>query len=199
VGPDTIRRTFVAVLVAILLVGTAGVSVWLMASAGVLSLGNDGTLPGAPLSTGTLAQASSATIPAAGGFRVAQPRDPFAPLITQPTETTVPQESTSTTGGTSTTGTGASTSTTGGTTSTTGSTTSTTSNVPTGTRVSLLEIRDESGVKKAVLTVDGETFTVGVGDTFADDFKVISLSTSSGVFMYKDSVFTLAVGQSIIK
>jgi hypothetical protein len=65
--------------------------------------------------------------------------------------------------------------------------------------VSLLEIRDESGVKKAVLTVDGVTYTVGVGDTFAVDFKVISLAADSGVFMYKDLVFTLAVGQSIIK
>jgi hypothetical protein len=70
---------------------------------------------------------------------------------------------------------------------------------PTGKRVSLLEIRDEGGVKKAVLTVDGQTYTVGVGDTFATDFKVISLAASSGVFMYRDSVFTLAVGQSIIK
>jgi len=50
-----------------------------------------------------------------------------------------------------------------------------------------------------VLTVDGQTYTVRVGDTFAEDFKVISLGISSGVFMYRDSVFTLAVGQSIIK
>ena len=65
--------------------------------------------------------------------------------------------------------------------------------------MTLLEIRDESGVRRAVLTVDGQTYTVGVGSTFATDFKVVSLGTSSGVFMYRDSVFTLAVGQSIIK
>jgi hypothetical protein len=201
-GRGTLRRTFVAVLVAVLLVGTAGASVWLMASSGVLSLGGDRQLPGAPESGGQ--NAGGATIPAAGGFRVAQPRDPFAPLITSPSSTTTPDGST-TTGGdsTTTTGGGSTTTTTGGgsTTTTTsgGSTTTTTSDTPTGKRVSLLEIRDQGGVKKAVLTVDGQTYTVGVGDTFAVDFKVISLATSSGVFMYRDSVFTLAVGQSIIK
>lgn len=210
-GRGTLRRTFVAVLVAVLLVGTAGVSVWLMASSGVLSLGGDGKLPGAPGSGAVGPDGAGATIPAAGGFRVAQPRDPFVPLITSPTSTTVPGDSTTTTGGdgtTTTAGDGSTTSTTSGgsttsssTTSTTagGSTTSTTGDAPTGKRVSLLEIRDQGGVKQAVLTVDGQTYTVGVGDTFATDFKVISLSTSSGVFMYRDSVFTLAVGQSIIK
>ncbi|MBN2113810.1 MAG: hypothetical protein JW785_06765 [Acidimicrobiia bacterium] len=211
-GRGTLRRTFVAILVAVLLVGTAGTSVWLMASSGVLSLGGDGRLPGAP-DPGTAGPSGSAgTIPAAGGFRVAQPRDPFAPLVTSPTSTTLPDGST-TTGGdgstTSTTGGSTSSTTGGGTTSSTsstststtsgGSTTSTTGDQPSGKRVSLLEIRDEGGVKKAVLTVDGQTYTVGVGDTFATDFKVISLATSSGVFMYRDSVFTLAVGQSIIK
>jgi len=202
-GRGTLRRTLVAVLVAVLLVGTAGASVWLMASSGVLSLGGDQQLPGAPENSGQ--DPGGVTIPAAGGFRVAQPRDPFAPLITTPTSTTTPDGSTTTGGGsTTTTGGGSTTSTTGGgstTTTTTsgGSTTTTTSDTPTGKRVSLLEIRDQSGVKTAVLTVDGQTYTVGVGDTFATDFKVISLAASSGVFMYRDSVFTLAVGQSIIK
>lgn len=202
-GRGTLRRTVVAVLVAVLLVGTAGASVWLMASSGVLSVGGDRQLPSAPESGGQ--NAGGATLPAAGGFRVAQPRDPFAPLLTTPTSTTTPDGST-TTGGESTTTTGGGSTTTtttgGGSTTTTtsgGSTTTTTSDTPTGKRVSLLEIRDQGGVKKAVLTVDGQTYTVGVGDTFATDFKVISLAASSGVFMYRDSVFTLAVGQSIIK
>jgi hypothetical protein len=50
-----------------------------------------------------------------------------------------------------------------------------------------------------VVSVDEVTYTVGVGDTFAGDFKVISLDSDSGVFMYGDNVFTLSVGQSIIK
>ncbi len=197
------RRTFVAVMVAMLLVGTAGASVWLMASSGVLSFGGDQDLPGAPGPGASLPGGEAASIAAAGGFRVSQPRDPFVPLITVPTSTTAPGDTSSTTGGeTTTTGGGATTTTGGGeTTSTTagGSTTTTSPDTPAGKRVTLLEIRDEGGVREAVLTVDGTTYTVEVGDTFADDFKVISLGTSSGVFMYRDNVFTLAVGQSIIK
>jgi hypothetical protein len=197
------RRTLVAVMVAMLLVGTAGASVWLMASSGVLSFGGDQGLPGAPGPGATVPGGEAAAIAAAGGFRVSPPRDPFAPLITAPTDTTAAGETTTTGGGTTTTTGGGTTTTTGGsgTTSTTagGSTTTTSPDTPAGKRVTLLEIRDEGGVREAVLTVDGVTFTVEVGDTFADDFKVISLGTNSGVFMYRDSVFTLAVGQSIIK
>jgi hypothetical protein len=189
----------VAVLVAMLLVGTAGTSVWLMASSGVLSFAGDQRLPGAP-GPGATAPAGEAAMAAAGSFRVSPPRDPFAPLIIAPTSTTVPGETTTTGGETTTTG-GETTTSGGGTTTTTGggSTTTTSPDTPAGTRVALLEIREEGGVREAVLTVDGVTFTVAVGETFADDFKVISLGTSSGVFMYRDSVFTLAVGQSIIK
>jgi hypothetical protein len=49
------------------------------------------------------------------------------------------------------------------------------------------------------VTVDGVTYTVGVGDEFADDLKVVSLSATSGVFQIDTRVFTLAVGQSILK
>jgi hypothetical protein len=200
VAAATGRRTFVAVLVAMLLVGTAGTSVWLMASSGVLSFGGNQDRPGAPGPGATLA--AGEPIAATGGFRVSPPRDPFVPLITVPTST-VPPETSSTTGGETTTTGGETTTTSGGgsTTSTTGggTTTTTSPDTPVGKRVTLLEIRDEGGVRQAVLTVDGVTYTVKVGDTFADDFKVISLGASSGVFMYRDSVFTLAVGQSIIK
>jgi hypothetical protein len=63
----------------------------------------------------------------------------------------------------------------------------------------LLEVRDEAGGRVAVIEVDGQTYTVGVGDTFAVSFKVVSLSENGGVFTYGDSAFTLAVGQSIVK
>ena len=210
----TLRRSLLAVIVSLLLVATAVASIWLMASSGVFSLGGDGNLPGAPGAGASAQNAEGSAFPAAGGFHVLQPRDPFQPLVTAVPLTTLPEDSTTTTGGetTSTTG-GETTSTTGGeTTSTTtgdsttststtstSSTTTTQGDTPDQTRVSLHEIRDESGVKKAVLEVDGETFTVGVGDTFAEDFKVVSLADNSGVFMYRDNVFTLAVGQSILK
>jgi len=214
----TLRRSLLAVVVSLLLVGTAVASIWLMASSGVFSLGGDGSLAGAP-GGGVVAQnAEGSGFPAVGGYHVLQPRDPFRPLVTVApvtttsggeTTTTSGGETTSTTGGettsttggeTTTTSGGESTTTTSSTTTTTSSTTTTTQgDTPDGTRVALHEIREESGVRTAVLEVDGETFTVGVGDTFADDFKVVSLSDDSGVFMYRDNVFTLAVGQSILK
>jgi hypothetical protein len=118
---------------------------------------------------------------------------PFRPLI---------ESTTTTTGGTTTT-TGGTTTTTGdGTTTTTagdGATTTTEGFEPETRRVVLLEIRDEDGTRKAVVTVDGETYIVAVGETFAENFKVVSLSENNGVFLFGDSAFTLAVGQAILK
>ena len=77
--------------------------------------------------------------------------------------------------------------------------TTTIDDTPAGIRVVLLEVRDEGGTLVAVVEVDGVTYTVGVGDTFATSFKVVSLNETGGVFTYGDSAFTLAVGQSILK
>jgi len=214
----TAKRTLVSVLVSVLLVATAVPAPWLMASAGVFG-GGEQPVPGAPQSTtdSTLSAASGA---GAGnlslGFYVAQPRDPFAPLIVVPvTTTTVGDESTTTTttgdgdGSTTTTtagdGDGSTTTTTAGdgdgsTTTTSGDTTMTTAgDSPDGVRVVLLEVREENGSLVAVVEVDGETHTVGIGATFGDRFKVVSLTETGGVFTFGDSAFTLAVGQSIFK
>ncbi len=85
-------------------------------------------------------------------FQVSQPRDPFRPLITED--------------------------------SSTGDTGNGTDNGfdPTGIRVTLVEIRDVSGVLRATVKVDGTDYDVGVGDTFATNFKVVSLDPTSGVF-----------------
>lgn len=196
------RRTLLSVFVSVVLVATAVASVWLMASAGVFT-GAEQALPGAPGSgTDTTVQAGSGgPIGINSGIQVVQPRDPFEPLIVSTggeggegggeTTTTVAGGETTTTvaGGETTT-----------TTTTVAETTTTTSgDNPTGIRVSLIEVRDESGTLVAVVEVDGETYTVGVGDTFAGNFKVISLTDNSGVFTFGDSAFTLSVGQSILK
>jgi len=189
------RRTLLSVFVSVLLVGTAVASVWLMASAGVFT-GGEAALPGAPAGSGTLVAAPAGTVSIAPGFQVAQPRDPFEPLITSPGGD---DGSTTTTGG------GGSTTTTtggGGSTTTTvagGTTTTTQGDDPDGIRVKLLEIRDEASGRVAVVEVDGVAYTVKVGDTFATSFKVVSLTLNGGVFTYGDSAFTLAVGQSILK
>jgi len=197
------KRTLASVLVAVLLVATAIAAMWLMASAGVFA-GAEQPLAGAPESTteSTLSGAAGVgSLKINSGFQVSQPRDPFEPLIGSDggTTTTIDDESTTTTAGD-----GSTTTTTAGdgstTTTTAGSTTTTTAgDSPDGIRVVLLEVRDEGGSLVAVVEVDGETHTVGVGDTFAVSFKVISLTESGGVFTFGDSAFTLAVGQSILK
>ncbi len=186
------KRTLMSVLVALALVGTAVASVWLMASAGVFT-GGDPNLPSAPAGSTSTTSGSGAPIDLSGDYQVAQPRDPFKPLVVTTSEST-----TTTQGG------GGDTTTTvpGGSTTTTvaGSTTTTTQgNQPDGIRVMLLEVRTESGGRVAVVEVDGVTYTVGVGDTFATSFKVVSLSDNGGVFTYGSNAFTLAVGQSILK
>lgn len=188
-----VKRTLVSMLVGMLLVATAIASLWLMAASGVFT-GEEAPLPQAP--GGNRSAFGSAQTDALLSGQVDQPRDPFEPLITAPpsdgpTGTTEPGDGTTTTAP-------------GGTTSTTttpgGTTTSTTTgDAPGTTRVTLLEVREEGGVLIAVVEVDGETFTVGVGDTFADSFKVIDLTESGGVFTFGDSAFTLSVGQSILK
>jgi len=197
------KRTLASVLVAVLLVATAIAAMWLMASAGVFA-GAEQPLAGAPESTTESALSGAAGVGSLkinSGFQVSQPRDPFEPLIGSDggTTTTIDDESTTTTAGD-----GSTTTTTAGdgstTTTTAGSTTTTTAgDSPDGIRVVLLEVRDEGGSLVAVVEVDGETHTVGVGDTFAVSFKVISLTESGGVFTFGDSAFTLAVGQSILK
>ncbi len=188
-------RSLTASVVAILLVATAVVSVWLIATSGVFAAagpGLDGPLPAAPGTIAPLAAADDG-LGLTSAFQVAPPRDPFRPLI----------ESTTTTTGATTTTTGGTTTTTGdGTTTTTagdGATTTTEGFEPETRRVVLLEIRDEDGTRKAVVTVDGETYIVAVGETFAENFKVVSLSENNGVFLFGDSAFTLAVGQAILK
>lgn len=184
------KRTMLAVGLSLLLVAAAVTSVWLMASAGVFRA-SEARLDPAP-SSGAIAAAPGSAFAGADAYTVSQPRDPFRPLLvppptTPPTDTTQP---------------GATTTTVPGQTTTTipGQTTTTSpSDTPDGIRVILHEIRTEGGVRVAVISVDGVSYTVKVGDSFAGSFKVVSLSENGGVFTYEDNAFTLAVGQSILK
>lgn len=186
------KRTLVSVFVSLVLVATAGASVWLMASAGVFT-GAEGALPSAPVvpGAGVIAGPSGGGISPSVGL--GQPRDPFQPLITAP-EVPDDGETTTTVPGATTTVPGATTTVPGGSTTTT-----TVSDTPDGIRVKLLEVRETGSGRLAVVEVDGETYSVLVGETFATDFKVVSLTANGGVFTYKGSAFTLAVGQSILK
>lgn len=183
-------RTLAASVAGILLVVTGAGAVWLIAGSGVFASSSpslDGPLPAV---VGTVPGAGpGGALPLASGFQVSQPRDPFKPLTSEPS----PTSSTIPGGTTPTTGPG------GATTTQPGGTTTTAGFEPEGTRVVLLEVREEDGVLKAVVTVDGVTYVVGVGETFADHFKVVSLTENGGVFQYGDAAFTLAVGQAILK
>jgi hypothetical protein len=186
----TATRSLTASVVAILLVATAVASVWLVATSGVFAAagpGLDGPLPAAPETIPNLA-VTGGGLGLTSAFQVAQPRDPFAPLSEEPASTTTTQP-------------GQTTTTQPGQTTTTqpGQTTTTDGFEPDTRRVVLLEIRETGDTREAVVTVDGETYVVTVGQSFAENFKVVSLSENSGVFLYGDSAFTLAVGQAILK
>lgn len=71
---------------------------------------------------------------------------------------------------------------------------------PTGTAVSLISITTlGDGSRQAVVRVAGTDYTVGVGETFAGSYQVVTLTDSGGTFLFGDSPFALAVGEEILK
>ncbi len=165
------KNSGTAAAVSILLIGLAVAAAWMFVAPSVFG-GGESVLEG-PLAESTLAAPATSEliegVKVLGSFQVSQPRDPFRPLITED--------------------------------STTGTTSDGTGNGfdPSGLRVTLVEIRDVAGVLRATVKVDGTDYDVGVGDTFAGDFKVVSLDPNSGVFLYGDNAFELSEGQEILK
>ena len=75
------RRTLLAVVVSLVMVGTAVSSVWLMASAGVFDTGGDSVpRPAIGATTDSTAPGEQVTVTGAAGV-FGQPRDPFEPLV----------------------------------------------------------------------------------------------------------------------
>jgi hypothetical protein len=70
---------------------------------------------------------------------------------------------------------------------------------PGTTTVVLVEITEVDGVPRAIITVNGTTYDVGVGDTFAGVYQVVSISPDTVVLLFGDNAFTLSVGQQILK
>lgn len=75
--------------------------------------------------------------------------------------------------------------------------TTTTVTTPTGlARVTLVSIASDQS--SANFTVDGTSYSnVGVGQIFADYFKLISISINSVVILYGDSEYTLYLGETL--
>lgn len=67
------------------------------------------------------------------------------------------------------------------------------------TRVVLRDIFRKNGRLWATVEVNGKDFTVQPGDTFDDNFQLISLTNSCGDFAFGDSRFSLCLGQEVRK
>ena len=162
----------VAAAVAIVMIGLAIAMGWLLISGGFFGGAVDPVLEG-PFADTQIATAAPAAL--AEGMRIesavqfSQPRDPFRPLIT---EAAVAGDGSGGGGGTG---------------------------VTNGSTVTLQEINSVDGVLRATVIVDGVTYIVGVGDTFAGSFQVVSLDADSGVFLNGDNAFEPSVGQQILK
>lgn len=68
-----------------------------------------------------------------------------------------------------------------------------------GTRVELLDIFMQDGVRFASVQVEDEIHNVKEGDTFAGSYRVVSLTDECGTFVLGDERFTLCIGQEVFK
>lgn len=161
---------------AILLIGLGVAAAWLAVAPGL----GDGT----QVLSGDLAAANVVEVEGSpllegmrvnGNFQFSQPRDPFRPLIVE--GGVIISDGTTDT--------------------TTDGTTATTQVV--GTVVTLLDIYDVAGALRARIEVAGVEYDVGVGETFATNFKIVSLDPDSAVILFGDNAFELLIGQEIIK
>ena len=127
-------------------------------------------------------------------------RDPFVPLIVEPTAAASPGTEGTTDGTTGETTGG----TTGGTTGETTGGTGTGESPPppggegggqisvTGREVVLVDVIDDDS---AQVEVDGDTFTVSEGETFSHNFELVSVDGSCARFLFGDESFTLCEGE----
>ncbi|MBT8211969.1 MAG: hypothetical protein KJN71_02355 [Acidimicrobiia bacterium] len=169
-----LTRTLSAFVAGLLLPATAATALWLMVSGGVFSSAAAAPAPfvqSAPVVDASPLQVEE-SVTVVGAFQVSQPRDPFRPLITPDSPIVgIPGVGGEPGGGFT----------------------------PSGKTITLLEIKTVDGDLVAVVTVGTTTYEVGVGDTFAGSFSVVSLESDRGVFLFGDKAFELKVGQQILK
>lgn len=72
---------------------------------------------------------------------------------------------------------------------------------PAGTarRVSLVDVFTQDGARKATVEVDGTEYTVSEGETFASNYRLLTLTNRCGTFVFGDERFTLCIGQEVRK
>lgn len=72
-------------------------------------------------------------------------------------------------------------------------------NTSSAVTVSLLDIRKQSGKLVATVDVNGKDYNASEGQTFANNFSVVELSSSCGTFVFGDERFSLCIGQEVRK
>jgi hypothetical protein len=63
-----------------------------------------------------------------------------------------------------------------------------------GHRVTVIDVFTQGGQQMVQVEVDGQTFTVGEGEEFSDNFRVESISGTCASFLFGDEPFTLCEG-----
>ncbi|MGH2706208.1 MAG: hypothetical protein ACRDJ4_14320 [Actinomycetota bacterium] len=188
IGPSRRVNPALLVVLAIVAVVAVGVLVFQLFSGGPEE--TPSVSPPRTTTPTTPAPRTTATAsPPPETFEVFESKDPFRPLVVA--------------GG----GGGAAAGTTTGTTGTaTGTTTGTTSvgaagaSAPTGgQRVSVLDVFDDQGTTKVQVKVGGTVYTVTAGQTFASNYKLVSVSGSCATLLRGDDKFTLCEGEEVIK
>lgn len=171
-------RGLSAAAVALIMIATAVAATWLIVTSGVLAPAagvSDRPVNVAVAGRQPVVQTEEA-VPVNGAFQLSQPRDPFQPLITE--ESIL-----------------------GGIPGVGGAPGSGTDNggFQPGNSISLESIDDVDGELVATIVVNGVTYKVKEGETFAGSFKVVALTEESALIQFGDIVFELKVGQQILK
>jgi hypothetical protein len=65
-----------------------------------------------------------------------------------------------------------------------------------GKSLQLVGLFLDAGVEKAQVTVDGVTYQAAPGDTFADEFVLVSIADPCANFSWQTSTFTLCLSQT---
>jgi hypothetical protein len=161
-------------------------------------------------------EAEDGTAPLPETFEVFTARDPFQQLVISPIVTEGTTDGTTTQPGTTQPGTTQPGTTQPGTTQPGTTQPGTTqpgttqpgtspSPAPPGTTVGTTTVRlvdvstGPDGQPQISVSVNGEGFEVGVGDTFRDSFRVLDISGSCATLLFGDSRFTLCTGEEIRK
>ncbi|MDQ3878702.1 MAG: hypothetical protein M3290_10200 [Actinomycetota bacterium] len=123
-------------------------------------------------------------------FQVFAPRDPFQPVVIARAGSATGSQESSTTQVVDTTTDGSSAS---------GSSSSDGSVSVTGHRVKLIDTFTQGGTEKARVEVDGTVYTVAAGQTFATNFKLLSIQNKCITAFFGDDQFSLCEGEEILK